>query len=255
MFDLTGKTILATGTSKGIGAEILKGLVAQGAHVVAHYGADQAGMAEALAGLPEDRVRALSADFRDDRAVDTLWERALGWRGGIDVLINNAAVMHWNGGIDEPDEVWDRVWHDTMQVNVYAPARLTRAALRHFRDRKGGIVVTVSSWAAQRGVTNPATAAYAASKAAIKAFTQTIARGYAKENILAYVIAPGVVRTRMSQDFAATQGGEDAVARTLAMGEMIPPGDVAAVAVFLASGASRHLTGATIDVNGASYVR
>ncbi|MBM3542154.1 MAG: SDR family oxidoreductase, partial [Alphaproteobacteria bacterium] len=101
----------------------------------------------------------------------------------------------------------------------------------------------------------PAGAAYAASKAAIKAYTQSIARGYAKENILAYVIAPGVVRTQMSLSFAALEGGEAAVAKGLAMGEMIPPADVAAVAAFLASGASRHLTGSTIDVNGASYVR
>jgi NAD(P)-dependent dehydrogenase (short-subunit alcohol dehydrogenase family) len=117
------------------------------------------------------------------------------------------------------------------------------------------VLVTISSWAAQRGVTNPRMIAYAASKAAVKAAAQTIARGYAKENILSYIVAPGVVRTRMSEDFAALQGGEDKVTATLAMGEWVPPADVAELVAFLATGRVRHLSGATLDVNGASYVR
>lgn len=255
MFNLDGKTILLTGASKGIGAATLRALVEQGAHVAAHYGTDEASMRRLAAPLPADRVKTFQADFRDNTQVERLWREAEAWRGRIDVLINNAGVMHWTGGFDAGDDAWDRVWSDTLQVNVLATARLTRAAVRHFRANKQGILITVSSWSAQRGVTNPDTAAYAASKAAIKAFTQTIARGYAKDGILAYVIAPGVVRTQMSESFAATQGGEEAVTKSLVMGEWIPPEDVAAVAAFLASGASRHLTGSTIDVNGASYVR
>ena len=87
------------------------------------------------------------------------------------------------------------------------------------------------------------------------AATQTFARGYAKEGILAYIVAPGVVRTRMSEDFAATQGGEASVTAGLAMGEWVPPEDVGNLVAFLATGRSRHLTGATLDVNGATYVR
>ena len=87
------------------------------------------------------------------------------------------------------------------------------------------------------------------------ASTKTIARAYAKENILAYIIAPGVVRTRLSENFAATQGGEAAVTASLAMGEWVPPGDIAELVAFLATGRCRHLSGATLDINGASYVR
>ena len=87
------------------------------------------------------------------------------------------------------------------------------------------------------------------------AATKTVARAYAKENILAYIVAPGVVRTRLSESFAATQGGENAVTAGLAMGEWVPPGDIAALVAFLATGTCRHLSGATLDVNGASYVR
>ena len=73
--------------------------------------------------------------------------------------------------------------------------------------------------------------------------------------MLAYIVAPGVVRTRMSEDFAATQGGEALVTAGLAMGEWVPPQDIGHLVAFLATGKSRHLSGATLDVNGASYVR
>ena len=171
------------------------------------------------------------------------------------MLVNNAAMMAYEGGIEDTDEVWERIWAETLQVNVKAPADLMRGAVRHFRKSGGGTIITISSWNAQRGSTNPATIAYAASKAAVMAATKTIARGYAKENILAYIVAPGVVRTRLSENFAATQGGEQVVTASLAMGEWVPPGDIAELVAFLATGSCRHLTGATLDVNGASYVR
>jgi NAD(P)-dependent dehydrogenase (short-subunit alcohol dehydrogenase family) len=106
-----------------------------------------------------------------------------------------------------------------------------------------------------RGTANPGAIAYAASKAAISAATKTVARNYAAQGILAYVIAPGVVATQMSVDSAAKIGGVDAVTATLPMGEWVPPSDIAETAVFLASGRARHLTGATIDLNGAAYIR
>ncbi len=255
MSDLEGKTILVTGASKGIGAAIAAALGRDGAHVIAHYGSDAEGVRKALAHVPAERAKPLQADLAAPGGAARLWAEALAWRGRIDVLVNNAAMMAFEGGIEDPDEVWDRVWAETLQVNVKAPADLLRAAVRHFRAAGGGIIVTVSSWNAQRGSTNPATIAYAASKAGIMAATKTIARAYAKERILAYIVAPGVVRTRLSESFAATQGGEAAVTAGLAMGEWVPPGDIAELVAFLATGRCRHLTGATLDVNGATYVR
>ncbi len=256
MMDLEGKTVLVTGCSRGIGAAITRALGAAGAHVIVHYASDRHGAEAAAAGIPSERKLLVEADFCEADSAQQLWKHAIAWRERIDVLVNNAAIMLWNGGIDADDERWDQVWKQTLQVNVQTPATLLRHALRHFRASGGGVVITISSWVAHRGVTNPDTLAYAASKAAIRSVTQTIARAYARENILAYVIAPGVVDTQMSESFASTQpGGKAAVQESLAMGEWVPPEEIAQLVTFLASGRSRHLSGATLDVNGASYIR
>jgi NAD(P)-dependent dehydrogenase (short-subunit alcohol dehydrogenase family) len=255
MLDLDGKTILITGASKGIGAATARIVGEAGAYVVAHYGSDRAGAEAALAAIPPDRKLFLQADLHDLAAAERLWDEAQQWRGRIDVFVNNAAIMRWNGGIEEDDETWDAVWAETLQVNVLAPARLVRRAIKHYLAVGGGMLITISSWGAQRGVTNPATMAYAASKAAVKAMAQTVARAHARDNILTYIIAPGVVATQMSEAFAATQGGTDRIFAGLAMGEWVPPDDIGHLVAFLATGKSRHLSGATLDVNGATYIR
>lgn len=255
MHELVGKRILLTGASKGIGAAIARSLGEAGASLVAHYGGDAAGAEAATAAIPEDRKLLLQADLNCLDDVERLWEAASAWRGGIDVFVNNAAIMVAEGGIDEELDTWDRAWEQSMQVNVLAPARMLRRAVRDFRASGGGTIITVSSWAAQRGTGTPATIAYAASKAAIKAATQTVARHYAKEGIYAYILAPGVVRTRMSEDFARTQGGEDKVTAGLAMGRWVEPDEIAEVVRFLCRGTAPSLSGGTIDINGASYIR
>lgn len=255
MSDLEGRTVLVTGASKGIGAAIAAAAGAAGAFVIAHYGSDRAGAEQAVVAIPADRRLLVQADLNDLVATERLWDQAEAWRGRIDTLVNNAAIMLWTGGIDADDATWDDVWEQTLQVNVLAPARLMRRAVKHFRAHDGGVLVTISSWAAQRGVTNPDTMAYAASKAGVKAMAQTIARAYARDGVLSYIVAPGMVGTRLSETFAETQGGKDAVTAGLAMGDWVPPEDIANLVVFLATGEARHLTGATLDVNGASYVR
>jgi NAD(P)-dependent dehydrogenase (short-subunit alcohol dehydrogenase family) len=255
MNDLTGKRILLTGASKGIGAATARLLGEAGASLIAHYGGDEAGALAATQAIPEDRKLLLRADLNNLDEVEALWDAANAWRGGIDVLINNAATMVAEGGIDEELDAWDQSWEESMQVNVMAPARMLRRAVRDFRSSGGGMIITISSWAAQRGVGNPATIAYAASKAAIKAATQTIARNFAKEGIYAVIVAPGVVRTRLSEEFARSQGGEDKVTESLAMGRWVEPEEVAELVCFLSRGAVPSLSGGTIDINGASYIR
>ena len=257
MGSLTGKTVVVTGASKGIGAAIATALVGARARVIAHYGGDRPGAEAAVAGAGPGQATLLSADFHDMGAVDRFWSEAReAAEGPIDVLINNAGIMRQTGGIPDPAEDWDAVWQETMTVNVHAPARLMRHAVRGWLDAgQQGAIVGIGSWAATRGTANPRAIAYAASKAAITAATKTVARNYADKGILAYVVAPGVVRTQMSVDSAATVGGEAAVTAGLPMGEWVPPSDIGEVCVFLAEGRARHLSGATIDVNGAAYIR
>ena len=252
--DLSGKTVLLTGASGGIGAATTPVLLEQGAHVIAHYAHDREGAERACAGTPRERWTALQADLSERGAARRLWADALTWRARIDVVVLNAATL-LETSLDGDDATWDDAWEQTLRVNVIEPASLARAAVGHFREHGGGTIITLSSWAAQRGSAIPQLGAYAASKAAVRAFTQTIARNHARDGVLAYVVAPGIVRTPMSEISATHRGGIDAVNAMLAMGEMVEPAEVGRLVAFLATGAVRHLTGATLDVNGATYIR
>lgn len=253
--ELAGKVALVTGASKGIGAEIARALGAAGATVLAHCRSDVAGAEAALSAVPAERRRILLADQAEPRAMDALWRDALAAAPRIDVVVLNAAVFLAEGGIEDDLDAWERSWDTQWRVNVAAPTRLMKHAVNHFVAQGGGVLVTMSSWAAQRGSGSPATVAYAASKAAVKAAAQTVARHYAMAGVLSYIVAPGVVGTQMSVDAAAVAGGVEKVNATLAMGEWVPPAELGALVAFLATGRVRHLTGATIDVNGASYLR
>jgi NAD(P)-dependent dehydrogenase (short-subunit alcohol dehydrogenase family) len=247
-------TVLVTGASKGIGAATARALGAAGFVVVAHYGSDEAGVRAATRDIPDDRAHVVQADLADPDAAARLWEGAVAACGHIDVLVNNAAVMP-STPLDAAEDEWRAGWDVALQVNVRAPADLVRAAVPHFVEHGGGVLVSISSWVAQRGPRDPALMAYAASKAAVKTITQAVARHHARDNVLAYVIAPGVVGTAMSHVSAERTGGVAALVGELAMKEWAPPEEVAELVVFLARGRARHLSGATLDVNGATYVR
>ncbi len=229
--------ILLTGASRGIGAAI----------------------AEALGGADVRLARQstrefLAADFADPAAPADLWRRALvELDGRIDVLVNNAGVFEASP-LDAEHDAWVAEWERTMRINLTASAELCRLAVRHWQDRgEGGRVVNVASRAAYRG-DSPAHWHYAASKAGMVGMTKSIARGYAKDGILAFAICPGFTMTGMAEDYLESRGGDKLLA-DIPLGRVADPAEVAAVARFCALEAPASMTGAVLDVNGASYVR
>ena len=252
--DLEGRVVLVTGASGGIGSVTAAALGHRGASVIAHYGANRDGAEAAVSSLPESRRFVVQSDMSLPGSARRLFAEALAWRGRVDVVVVNAAILR-ETPFDGSDELWDEHWEATLRVNVLEPVSLMREAVRHFLAVGGGTIVALSSWAAERGSAIASLSAYAASKAAVRNVAQTIARNHAGDGILAYVVAPGIVHTSMAEISATSRGGIDALNAALAMGEMVPPGEIADLIVFLSTGRARHLTGATIDVNGASYIR
>ncbi len=228
-------TILLTGSSRGIGAAIHAALTDAGASVIGHGTAS---------GIP--------ADFSDPTAPTALWNAALEEAGGaIDVLINNAGVFEASPLADDD---WTAQWERTMRINLTASAELCRLAVLHWQARGfGGRIVNIASRAAYRG-DSPAHWHYAASKAGMVAMTKTIARGYAREGILAFGVCPGFTMTGMAEDYLSSRGG-DALLADIPLGKVADPAEVASVARYCALEAPASMTGSVIDVNGASYVR
>jgi NAD(P)-dependent dehydrogenase (short-subunit alcohol dehydrogenase family) len=251
--DLDGKSILVTGASGGIGSITARELLAQGAHVIAHY-ATRREDAEAACAQAPDRATLLQADLAQAGGARVLWREALAQHDRIDAVVLNAAAT-FDTHLDGDDAQWDEGWDQTLRVNVLEPASLAREAVKHFIANRAGTLIGLSSWAAERGSAIPHLSAYAVSKAAIRNLLQTIARNYAHQGVLAYVVAPGLVRTPMSEISATYRGGMEAVNAMLPMGAMVEPIEVARLISFLASGAVPNLTGGTIDVNGASHIR
>jgi NAD(P)-dependent dehydrogenase (short-subunit alcohol dehydrogenase family) len=226
--------ILITGASRGIGAAIAASFDPATTTVVA--------------------ISSKDGDLNDPAVPARLWADALAALGGrIDVLINNAGVFEENP-ITRADPEWLASWDRTMQINLTASADLCRRAVLHWQaSGASGRIVNIASRAAYRG-DSPAHWHYAASKAGMVAMTKSIARAYAKDGIYAFAICPGFTMTGMAEDYLASRGGDKLLA-DIPLGKVADPEEVAAIAKFCALDAPPSMTGAVLDVNGASYVR
>ena len=226
--------ILITGASRGIGAAIAKALTTDATRIVALSSAD--------------------GDLADPAAPDRLWQTSLDRLDGrIDVLVNNAGVFEANP-LESGDADWLANWNRTIQVNLTASALLCRRAVLHWQQHKAaGRIVNIASRAAYRG-DSPAHWHYAASKSGMVAMTKTIARAYARDGILAFAICPGFTMTGMAEEYLASRGGDKLLA-DIPLGRVAMPDEVGEMARWCALEAPASMTGAVLDVNGASYVR
>ncbi len=226
--------ILVTGASRGIGAAIVSELGTDAVRLVALSSKD--------------------GDLSDPETPALLWQNSLERLDGrIDVLINNAGIFDSNPLIAQ-DSDWLASWNRTMQINLTSSADLCRRAVLHWQQRSAsGRIVNIASRAAHRG-DSPAHWHYAASKAGMVAMTKTIARAYAAQQIYAFAICPGFTMTGMAEDYLESRGGEKLLA-DIPLGKVADPEEVAAIAKFCALDAPPSMTGAIIDINGASYVR
>lgn len=234
-------TILLTGSSRGIGAAIREQLEARQMRVIGH------------ASAPHD-AQTIGANLAEPTAPQMLWEEALARAGGeVDVLINNAGLFQASA-LDRSDIEWLDAWEDTLRINLTSAAQLSRFAVRHWQERGvPGRIVHVASRAGHRG-DSPAHWHYAAAKGGMLALHKTIARAYAKDGILSFAITPGFTDTAMAGDYLASRGGPGLLA-DIPLGRVAEPEEIAAIATFCALDAPASMTGATIDANGASYVR
>jgi len=232
--------ILVTGSTRGIGAAVFEALAARGAKLVGHG--------------RTNLDRTVGADLAEPGAADRLWAAALErLEGRIDGLVNNAGVFE-AVAVDASDAEWQAQWGRTLQINLQASADLCRRAVLHWRERKAaGRIVNVASRAAYRG-DSPAHWHYAASKAGMVAMTKSIARGYAAEQILAFAVCPGFTMTGMADDYLSSRGGDKLLA-DIPLGRVADPAEVASAVAYLALDAPPSMTGAVLDINGASYVR
>ena len=246
--DLSNKIILVTGASRGIGRGIAKGLASAGASIAVHFNNNKI-IAEQLATEIGNGSKAFQANLQHPEACNRLFESVIEEFGRIDVLVNNAGIF-FNSPLES--DSWLADWNMTMDVNLRATGILSKLAILHFLKNKGGRIINISSRAAFRG-DNPEHLAYAASKAGMVALTKSIARGYGKDNIISFLIAPGWVKTDMNKE-TIERFGEESITKDLALNTLTKPKDIAPMVVLLASGMADHATGTTIDINAGSYV-
>jgi 3-oxoacyl-[acyl-carrier protein] reductase len=225
--------ILLTGGSRGIGKAIHDVLVERGAQVIS--------------------LNSRDGDLADPIVPSELWRHALDKLDGrIDALVNNAGIFEANP-LDAGEVEWLDLWERTMAINLTAAAQFCRHAVLHMQAKGGGRILNIASRAAHRG-DSPAHWHYAASKGGMVSMTKTIARGYAKDSIYAFAICPGFTMTGMAEDYLESRGGDKLLA-DIPLGRVAMPEEVAAMAAFCLFDAPPSMTGAVLDINGASYVR
>jgi 3-oxoacyl-[acyl-carrier protein] reductase len=241
MFDLTGKVALVTGATGGIGEAIAKALHSRGA-TVALTGRREAELARVAEALGGERVLVAPADLTDPAAPAALVEKVEGVAGSLDILVNNAGFTRDMLALRMGDADWNAV----LEVDLTAPFRLARSALRGMMKRRQGRIVSVASIVGVTG--NAGQANYAAAKAGLIGMSKSLAQEVATRGVTVNVVAPGFVKTAMTD--ALPEAARTTLLSRIPTQRMGSPEDIAGAVVYLASPEAAWVTGQTIHVNG-----
>jgi 3-oxoacyl-[acyl-carrier protein] reductase len=249
----SGRKVLITGGSRGIGRACSIAFAERGARVAVNYRANADAAEATLAELPGGPHVALRADVADPEDAQRLVAAAVQSLGGLDILVNNAGI--WiDHGLEEVDYgEWREAWDRVLRTNLVGPANVCYCAARHMIGAGGGKIVNVSSRGSFRG--EPDGPAYGASKAGLNSMSQSLAKRLAPHNITVGVVAPGFVDTEMAARYLDIPEQAAAIRAQSPFNRVAKPEEVAAAVLFLASDGAEFSTGAIIDVNGASYLR
>jgi 3-oxoacyl-[acyl-carrier protein] reductase len=246
MIDLSGRTAIVTGASRGIGRAIARQLAARGAHVVAAARGDHAADTVRDIAAAGGSAEVASADVADEGAIGRLVAGTLERRGRIDVLVNNAGITRDQLLLRMKREDWDAV----IATNLTAAFALTQAVLKPMIRQRSGRIICISSVVGQSG--NAGQANYAASKAGLIGFAKAMALEVASRNITVNVVAPGLIETDMTK--AITEKAQGDWAGQIPLGRLGTTADVAAAVCFLASDEASYITGQVLAVNGGMYI-
>ena len=245
MFDLTGKTALVTGGSRGLGRAIAVALAGQGADVAVNYRGNAAAAEEVVQhiGAGGRRALAIQGDTSAGReACEAIVKEALDGLGSVDILVNNAGITRDNLLMRMDGEEWDAV----ISTNLSGPFWMTRAIARPMLKAKRGRIINMSSAAGRMG--NAGQANYAAAKAGLIGLTKTTARELASRGITCNAIAPGLIETDLTADLP--EAATEALKTLTPLGYIGSVEDVAAAAVYFASDEARYVTGQVLGVDG-----
>lgn len=241
MFDLTGQKALVTGASGGIGGAIAQALHAQGAEVVLS-GTRQDAL-DGLVSVLGERAHAITAKLGEDGEPERLiGEASDAMGGGLTILVCNAGITRDNLAMRMKDAEWDEV----LQLNLTSTFRLNRAVLRGMMKARHGRIINIASVVATMG--NPGQANYCASKAGMIGMSKSLAQEVASRGITVNCIAPGFIKTAMTD--ALDEAQQKRITDNIPAASFGTPQDIASSAVYLASNEARYVTGQTLHVNG-----